>query len=103
MIGSIGWRPSAVLPEFPLRTPAEHLPRSTEGHGSFAAAVQDLLRDTAGAVREGEAAAIGGIRAELPMQQAVQQVLAAERTVQAALAVRDKLVSSFLEISRMQI
>jgi flagellar hook-basal body complex protein FliE len=39
----------------------------------------------------------------LPLQTVVERVMAAERTLQAALAVRDKAVSSYLEVSRMQI
>jgi flagellar hook-basal body complex protein FliE len=54
-------------------------------------------------LKEGEAAAIKGVTGELPLQQAVEKVLEAERSLQAAIAVRDKIVSAYLEISRMQI
>ena len=51
----------------------------------------------------GEAAGIAGIQGQMSPQRVVEQVLAAERTLQAAIAVRDKLVGAYLEINRMQI
>lgn len=54
-------------------------------------------------MRQGEAAALGGISGSLPLQTVVDRVMAAERTLQATLAVRDKAVTAYLEISRMQI
>jgi flagellar hook-basal body complex protein FliE len=37
------------------------------------------------------------------VQQVVEAVMAAEQALQSAIAVRDKVVSAYLEISRMQI
>jgi flagellar hook-basal body complex protein FliE len=54
-------------------------------------------------LRQGEAAAISGVVGEMPVQQAVEKVLEAERALQTAIAVRDKIVGAYLEISRMQI
>jgi flagellar hook-basal body complex protein FliE len=54
-------------------------------------------------VRSGEAAAVAGVQGSLPLQTVVERVMAAERTLQAALAVRDKAVGAYQEISRMQI
>jgi flagellar hook-basal body complex protein FliE len=54
-------------------------------------------------LQAGEAAALAGVQGSLPLQTVVGQVMAAERTLQATLAVRDKAVSAYLEISRMQI
>jgi flagellar hook-basal body complex protein FliE len=84
--------------------------QGTVSNGSNAAnndGFAGLLRDMAGealtTIREGEAAALSGISGGLPLQTVVERVMAAERTLQAALAVRDKAVSSYLEVSRMQI
>jgi flagellar hook-basal body complex protein FliE len=71
--------------------------------GGFADVLRNLAGETASAVRQGESAALAGINGSLPLQTVVEQVMAAERTLQTALAVRDKAVSSYLEISRMQI
>lgn len=69
----------------------------------FGAVLKDFAVNTVGAVRQGEAAAIAGVQGSLPLQTVVESVMAAERTLQAGIAVRDKLVSSYLEITRMQI
>lgn len=97
---------SSALPEIALR-PAEGAARApslpAEAGGDFASLLTRLAGDAASAVREGETAALAGIQGSLPLQTVVERVMAAERTLQAALAVRDKTVSSYLEISRMQI
>jgi flagellar hook-basal body complex protein FliE len=71
--------------------------------GDFSAMLRQMAGEAVGSVRQGEAAALAGIHGGLPLQTIVERVMAAERTLQAALAVRDKAVSSYLEISRMQI
>lgn len=72
-------------------------------NSGFAGMLRDLAAEAVTGIREGEAAALSGISGGLPLQTVVERVMAAERTLQAALAVRDKAVSSYLEISRMQI
>jgi flagellar hook-basal body complex protein FliE len=59
--------------------------------------------ELADVVRAGESAAISGIRGEMPLQQVVESVLQAERTLTTAISVRDKVVSAYLEMTRMQI
>ena len=96
---------AANLPELALR-PAQHTTpsgASPQGGQDFASLLGRLAGDAAGAVQQGEAAAIAGIQGGLPLQTVVDKVMAAERTLQAALAVRDKAVSAYQEISRMQI
>ncbi|MFM8748048.1 MAG: flagellar hook-basal body complex protein FliE [Aestuariivirga sp.] len=94
------------LPELTMRTSqtfAAQSPESQPGGPSFLDTLGRLASETATAVREGEAATAAGMQGALPLQSVVEKVMAAERTLQAALAVRDKAVSSYLEISRMQI
>ena len=55
------------------------------------------------ALRTGEATAIAAIEGKVTTQQAVMATMEAEKSLQAALAIRDKIVNAFLEISRMQI
>jgi flagellar hook-basal body complex protein FliE len=69
----------------------------------FASVLNGYAAETVGIMRQGEAAAIAGIQGGLPLQTVVESMMAAERALQAGIAVRDKLVSSYLEISRMQI
>jgi flagellar hook-basal body complex protein FliE len=54
-------------------------------------------------MKAGEAASIQGIEGKMSVQQVVEAVMSAEKTLQTALAVRDKVVSAYQEISRMAI
>lgn len=62
-----------------------------------------LVSSFADALREAESAAVAGVRGQLPAQETIMKVMEAERTVSAALAIREKAVSAYLELSRMQI
>ena len=101
---SLSLTATSSLPELAMR-PAQAAPSRAEpaDAGGFADVLKRLTGETASAVREGEAAALSGISGTLPLQTVVERVMAAERTLQTALAVRDKAVTSYLEISRMQI
>ena len=50
-----------------------------------------------------EQASAAGLLGMMPVQDVVEQVMAAERTLTATLAIRDKIVGAYLELSRMQI
>lgn len=54
-------------------------------------------------LKVGEAAAISGIQGKASVQQVAEAVMSAEQTLQSAIAVRDKVVAAYLELSRMQI
>lgn len=69
----------------------------------FGSVLRSMAGDAAATLRAGEEAAVAGITGTMPVQQVVEQVLAAERTLQTAIAIRDKMVSAYLEVSRMQI
>jgi flagellar hook-basal body complex protein FliE len=63
----------------------------------------DLAAKTAGEVRNAETLSIAGVRGQASVQQVVEAVMSAEQSLQTAIAVRDKVVSAYLEISRMSI
>ena len=69
----------------------------------FSALVTQMLTDVSQSVKSAEVAAAAGIRGEVPLTEVVDKVLEAERTLQSAVAVRDKVVAAYLELSRMQI
>lgn len=69
----------------------------------FASMLSNFLSDTVQNVRSGETAAIDGLSGKLPIQEVVNKVVTAEQSLQAALAVRDKIVAAYLEVSRMNI
>ncbi|HET6375384.1 MAG TPA: flagellar hook-basal body complex protein FliE [Methylocella sp.] len=54
-------------------------------------------------LKAGEAAAISGLEGRLPVQTVVESVMMAERSLQTAVAIRDKLVSAYQTISQMAI
>lgn len=93
------------LPELFMRpSQATAAPSVTPAGGNdFASLLGRLASSATQSVQQGEAAALAGIQGNLPLQTVVDRVMAAERTLQAALAVRDKAVGAYQEISRMQI
>lgn len=70
---------------------------------SFGAVLGELVGSVSGSLKAGETAAMGAITGEVPLQNAVESVMQAERTLTATIAVRDKAVAAWNEISRMQI
>ncbi len=70
---------------------------------SFADALKQAMSSTVDTIGRGEAAALGGMQGKVPIQTVVEHVMEAERTMQAAISVRDKIVSAYLDISKMQI
>lgn len=90
------------LPEFPMAPPAPAVKPEAAQNG-FGALLSSLAGSAVDTLKAGEAAALQGMQGAMPVQQVVEQVMAAERTLQAGIAIRDKLTSAFLDISRMQI
>ena len=69
----------------------------------FASMLGDLAAKTAGDVRNAETLSIAGVRGQASVQQVVEAVMSAEQSFLAAVAIRDKIVTAYLEISRMAI
>ena len=69
----------------------------------FGATLAKMLGEAVQTVAQGEATAIGGMQGKASVQQVVEAVMQAEQTVQTMVAVRDKVVGAYLEISRMQV
>lgn len=69
----------------------------------FGEVLSQLIAGTAQTIKEGEAASIAGMQGQASVQQVVEAVMMADQSLQVALAVRDKVVSAYLEISRMSI
>ena len=60
-------------------------------------------KDAVDKINTSEAASIAGIQGKATTQSVVQAVVGAQEALQTALAVRDKTVTAFQEISRMPI
>ena len=76
---------------------------STKPEQSFASVLGQVMQDTASSLRSSEALSARGLQGEANVQEVVAGVLEAERNLQAAIVIRDKLVSAYNEIMRMQI
>jgi len=73
------------------------------GAMSFGQVLADVATGTVNTMKAGEATAISGITGNASVQKVVESVMQAEQALQTALAVRDKMVSAYQEISRMAI
>lgn len=69
----------------------------------FGSVLANLITGTIDTVKASEATSAAGVRGQASVQQVVEAVMAAEQSLQSSLAVRDKIVQAYLEISRMQI
>ncbi len=89
---------------FATSAPSFKEPRTANVDGDgFSAMLKTLAEGTVNSIQNGESTAIAAIQGKTTIQSAVMATMQAEQSLQAALAVRDKVVSAFLEISRMQI
>jgi flagellar hook-basal body complex protein FliE len=70
---------------------------------TFGQALDHIVNSAVGTMRSGEAAAIQGLQGSMPPFQVVESMMNAQRTLQAALAIRDKAISAYQEITRMPI
>ncbi len=70
---------------------------------SFSDMLSSFSKDTVDKMKTSEQISIAGIEGKATTQSVVQSVIAAQESLQTALAVRDKAVSAFQEISRMPI
>ena len=75
----------------------------TGGQTDFASILAQMASQAVDTVRVAEAASSAGIQGQMPLTEVVDKVLEAERALNSAIAVRDKVVSAYLELSRMQI
>lgn len=71
--------------------------------GSFPDLVAKAVKSAVNTVRQGESVAAAGLQGKASAQEVVQATMSAELTVQAVVAVRDKLVNAYLDIMRMPI
>lgn len=78
-------------------------PDLAAGPNDFAATLAELVRESVQTVVKGEAVALAGMDGKASVQQVVEAVMHAEQTLSTMVAVRDKVVGAYLEISRMQI
>ena len=70
---------------------------------SFGSLVAGAVTETVGSLRGAEQMSIAALQGQADTREVVDAVMNAEQALQAAISIRDKIVSSYLEISRMAI
>jgi flagellar hook-basal body complex protein FliE len=84
-----------------VRSPAAAA-TSTQGP-SFDQVIGQMIGSAVDTLQTGEAVAIQGVTGAAPPMKVVESVMAAQRSLQAVLAIRDKAVSAYQEVARMAI
>lgn len=70
---------------------------------SFADVLGSMAKDTLGSLKQAEVASFEGIKGTANTREVVDAVLSAEQSLQTAIALRDKIVAAYLDITKMQI
>ncbi|MQW90014.1 flagellar hook-basal body complex protein FliE [Sinorhizobium saheli] len=70
---------------------------------SFAEVLGNMTTDAIRSMKSAEGISLQAIRGEANTRGVVDAVMSAEQSLQTAIAIRDKVVTAYLEIARMQI
>jgi flagellar hook-basal body complex protein FliE len=69
----------------------------------FSQVLSQLASNATQTLKSGEAMSLAGMQGKVSTQEVVSAVMEAEQTLQTAIALRDKAVAAYLELSRMAI
>ena len=84
-------------------TSAPTVTQATQPALGFDGVMEQVAADAIGSLKGGEAASVSYIQGKVSAQSVVEAVMSAEQTLQMAVAVRDKVVQAYQEVSRMAI
>jgi len=70
---------------------------------SFGDVLSQMTDSVGQKLQAAEATSIQGIKGDAPVRDIVSSVMEAEQSLQTAIAIRDKIVQAYLEISRMPV
>ncbi len=84
-------------------SPAQGGAASIGGGGSFADLLNQAASRTVGTLQNAEQVSMQALKGDADTRQVVDAVMSAQQALQTAVAIRDKVVSAYLEISRMGI
>jgi flagellar hook-basal body complex protein FliE len=102
MIGGIGGiSPSALTGSFGGPTPPT--PAGVDPAGSFATLLSRAAGDVVDKLQTAEQVSVTAMQGKADIREVVDAVMSAEQSLQAAIAIRDKIVTAYLEVSRMAI
>jgi flagellar hook-basal body complex protein FliE len=69
---------------------------------SFASVMGNMATETINSLKGAESMSFAGIKGTASTREVVDAMLQAQQTLQTAIAIRDKVVSAFLEVTKMQ-
>ncbi|UWU28723.1 flagellar hook-basal body complex protein FliE [Rhizobium sp. WSM1274] len=69
---------------------------------SFASVMGNMASDAVSSLKGAESMSFAGIKGTATTREVVDSMLQAEQTLQTAISIRDKVVSAFLEVTKMQ-
>ncbi|UXN66624.1 flagellar hook-basal body complex protein FliE (plasmid) [Phyllobacterium sp. A18/5-2] len=78
-------------------------PAAAVGQPSFDNVLSQLAGSVSGKLETAEAISMQSMTGDVPTRDVVNAVMDAEQSLQTAIAIRDKIVQAYLEISRMPI
>ena len=70
---------------------------------SFSEALSSVSAQAIGTLEKAEGISMKALQGDVETREVVDAVMSAEQTLQAAIAIRDKIVTAYLEVSRMAI
>lgn len=73
------------------------------GAGSFAEALGQAATRTVNTLRNAEQVSVDALKGNADTREVADAVMSAQQALQTAVAIRDKIVSAYLDISRMSI
>jgi len=73
------------------------------GAASFLDMLSEAANRTVGTLENAEQMSLKALQGEADTREVVDAVMSAEQSLQAAIAIRDKIVTAYLEVSRMAI
>jgi flagellar hook-basal body complex protein FliE len=76
---------------------------STSPTASFASVLSDMASRTVETLEHSEQVSIQALQGDVDAREVADAVMNAEQSLQAAVAIRDKIISAYMEISRMAI
>ena len=94
---------SSVLGSGQAASAAQATQAASGAGGDFTSMLGQLSNDTVNKLKTSESMSVAGISGKATTQSVVEAVISAQEALQTAVAVRDKAVSAFQEVTRMSI
>jgi len=94
---------SAIASSLTQAVAGASAPVSPTNAPTFDQMLTQAAKEAVGTLQDGEAAALEGVKGAMPTFKVVDSVMSAQRTLQEVLAIRDKAVSAYKEITQMAV